>query len=156
MADIPTMWNEGAIRQMLSECEPVGECLEWLGRKKLGLKLTKKNGYGSVQINGQRMLASRAMAIFMGNVVAGMDVCHTCDNRKCVNPKHLFVGTRKDNVRDMILKIRGRRQTVTPQRATLIRSLAATYLHREIAAAFGISRPLVTKIVQRRGVYAFI
>lgn len=74
------------------------DCWIWLG----GLF---KTGYGAFHINYKTVLAHRySYELTYGKILNGMLVLHKCDNKKCCNPKHLFLGTQKDNMDDMINK----------------------------------------------------
>lgn len=80
-------------------------CWEWIGSK-------DKRGYGSFGLNGKTTSAHRvSWLIHFGEIPNRMFVCHHCDNPSCVNPSHLFLGTQKDNIQDMIKKKRYHKQT---------------------------------------------
>ena len=66
---------------------------------------TRGNGYGTFKFNGKAVDSHRFVwLITFGEIPKGMFICHHCDNRKCVRPDHLFLGTAMDNIVDAVRK----------------------------------------------------
>jgi hypothetical protein len=75
-------------------------CWVWMGT-------TTVRGYGQIESFKRKHYAHRASyEAFVGPIPEGMNVCHACDNVYCVNPAHLFLGTQKQNLEDMVKKKR--------------------------------------------------
>lgn len=125
------------------------ECWEWSA----GLC---RYGYGRFRVDGEKVGAHRASySLYVGPVPAGAMVLHSCDNRKCVNPAHLRIGTAKDNAMDAASRARTLKGRKVPEsrrsyvgengpRAKLTREQAQRILAdprtvREIAADYGIT-----------------
>jgi hypothetical protein len=79
----------------------LGACWLWTGMRDRG----RNGGYG-YSWDGRRTIRAHihAYALTHGPITGGLCVLHHCENRPCVRPAHLFLGTRKDNIHDMIAK----------------------------------------------------
>lgn len=87
-----------SLDDLLSRAVKVGECLELQGT-------TNQKGYTRVQYEGRSKPGHRvAYILAKGPVPDGLVVMHSCDNRRCINPDHLSVGTNLDNTRDCVAK----------------------------------------------------
>lgn len=116
-------------------------CHEW----QAGLA---RGGYGKFQLPDRTVTAHRfAYQKFVGDI-GDKHVLHKCDNRKCVNPDHLFLGTIQDNIADMDAKgRRGSYSTTTLEFAEEIKKmLAERYSQQFVADKFGVSQSLVSRI----------
>ena len=85
--------------------DPISGCWLWDAALSRGYPLK----YGRFRIYGKSEDAHRmSWRFFHGEIPRGCCVCHKCDVPSCVNPDHLFIGTHRDNNRDMVLKGRHR------------------------------------------------
>ena len=129
------------------------ECWEWKGA-------ASKDGYGQFSV-GNFIKRSSARSnrvswtINFGEIPNGLFICHKCDNRSCVNPSHLFLGTPKDNMVDMARKGRtgvslGEKHGISKlkeEQVLEIRKMLENRLtQREISEKFGVSQSAIYKI----------
>jgi hypothetical protein len=119
--EIPA-WAVGKVR-----VNPVSGCWEWTGANTTG-------GYGKIWLNGRHIGTHRAMYVHaVGAIPDKNDVCHHCDNPPCINPEHLFVATRLENIQDSMQK--GRR--AFGERSGMAKLTDANVLHARVRYANG-------------------
>jgi HNH endonuclease len=134
------------------------ECIEWKHSR-----LPMPRPYGQVRYQGRNWLVHRlSYTLHIGCVPNELDVCHSCDNPPCWNPRHLFKGTRIDNMQDSKRKGRnfipagelGSRTVLTEAQVLEIRSLYRPHTrglgYKSLAARFRVHPSTVASILYRR------
>lgn len=129
------------------------ECWEWQGSKAF-------YGYGSILYEGGLYRTHRvAWEVYHSPIPDKMCVLHKCDNPKCVNPSHLFIGTQSDNMKDRDKKGRGNqvggtkhyKSKFTLKQIKQIRELYATGRYDQYALAdmYECHQPTICRIVRK-------
>ena len=142
------------LEELLAQTRPGDDgCMEWTGGR-------AKAGYGCTSHGGENWTTHRlAFALANGDLLPGLCVMHRCDNPACINPDHLFAGTKGDNVADMVAK--GRKVTARGEAAGRARLTEADVLDirrrhaageslRELGSCYGVSHVAILNVVKRR------
>lgn len=117
-------------------------CHEWIGH-------IDRSGYGKFYFDGKQDKSHRvAYKLYVCAINEDDHVCHKCDNRKCVNPEHLFIGSSAHNVADMDKKgRRGTRSKLTYSDVEKIKELICLrYSQRKIAELYNVHQTAVSRI----------
>lgn len=139
------------IERFLSKVNKTDYCWLWKAYK-------NKEGYGTIRWNGKMWKAHRMSFVIFNGKTNGFLVLHKCDNPSCVNPKHLFLGTDKDNCMDRISKGRSHRPIGTKNNKAIlndedvkkIRRLFGKIRRSEIAKMFNVKISTIDDIKYKR------
>lgn len=124
-------------------------------------KSLKLNGYGQIGYKNKMWLAHRlSFWFFKGKIPEGICVCHSCDNPKCVNPEHLWLGDRKANAMDALKKKRtmsgekNKASKLTWDKVKEIRLAKAAkgkfYGNKMFADKFGVDKNTISCVVKNK------
>jgi len=138
------MRQKTALSRLLSKILQNNNCWIFQGQ-------CNKYGYGLFWFEGKSQRAHRiSYFLHKGKIPNGLIVCHSCDNPPCINPDHLFLGTRLHNNQDAVHKQRhafgekNGKAKITEEIAHAIKY--ADGKQYEIAKRFGVTQPVVSKI----------
>lgn len=121
--------------------------------------------YGRITVNGKKILAHRyAWELKNGPIPAGLHALHKCDNPKCCNPDHIFLGTHKENMADMVRKGRSNKRPPAPKygeenhRSKLSHAAVLAIISRRkfgetvtaLAATFGVHHSHISRICNQK------
>jgi len=129
-----------------------GDCWEWMAGK-------NKSGYGQFHYGNLWGAHRFSWLLHNGAIAEGLFVCHVCDNKGCVNPAHLFLGTNQDNLQDASKKGRTARQhgeshgqskLTEVQVLSIRREYAEGKTQRQLARKYNVSQQHISGIVTRK------
>lgn len=126
-----------------------GDCWEWMGA------LNRPGGYGRINVNADgKTLPIRAhrlsYMIHYGSIPDGLCVLHKCDNPRCCNPNHLFLGSHSNNSNDKVIKGRAWFKYHPEQIEEIKRMKLEGYTKKQISDKFGLSRKYIQHITNGR------
>lgn len=132
--------------------EPMSGCWLWAGR----VSTDGEYGYFSISASERVRVHRFSYTLHRGDIAPGLMVCHRCDNRGCVNPDHLFLGTQLDNMGDCARKgrtaigVRNGQARLDPVSVEVLRIVYAntSFTQRELARWWGISQGHVSELIR--------
>ena len=148
--------------------EQLNGCVEWQGN-------ITNDGYGVLRGKDKKMISAHRYAWerVNGKIPEGMCICHKCDNRKCVNINHMFLGTRYDNNHDRSLKGRSGKRTftdeerkkyslmfrgdnshyhkLTEKQVAEILKIGRSISSRKLAKIYNVTKSTILRILNRKG-----
>lgn len=152
--DGPYWANLAFIRRLHARLKANGDCREWQGY------ISKTTGYGQIGYGDKRVISTHRAAWEISHqqsLPPGMDACHTCDNRPCCEPSHLFAGTRMKNMEDARRKGRtlsGERNPAAKlklaQVLEIIERRKAGRSTRSLGVEYGVGHSVISEICSRR------
>jgi hypothetical protein len=130
------------MKRFSEKTQRVGDCIEWQAA-------TNRMGYGMFRFEGENRLAHRVAWTLKHGDPGEMCVLHKCDNPKCVNTDHLFLGTRTDNHNDKMAK--GRHVSKrTYDHAEIASYRAQGVMDQDIMAFLGCSRGTIGYAIKQQ------
>lgn len=134
-----------------AQVDKTGDCWEWTGS-------LNGNGYGGFRLSHEITSAHRSVWILTyGPIPAKAVVAHKCDNRKCVRPDHLFIGTQSDNILDSVAKgrwpmlgERHRSARLNPEKVRWIRRVRQShrFKYHELAWLLSVSTTAIRAVLK--------
>lgn len=146
------MYSENIKQRIINNSKESNGCLEWQGA-------LDKDGYGRIRVGGRKAVGVHraSWAIANNKDPVGLLVCHNCDNPRCVNPNHLYLGTALQNNRDRVNRGRsnsahGTMLTIAKLNPELVTSILNEYQktdasQADVAKLFGVSQATISLIV---------
>lgn len=137
-------------RSVVADCGYATPCRLWTGP-------VNREGYGKITVRRKTTGTHRiAWELYIGPIPDDMGVLHKCDQMRCLEPTHFFLGTNTDNCRDkcekgrQLLGSRNHFARLTEKQVLEIRRRWPQESRRQLASAYGVQESAISKIVLRR------
>lgn len=141
--------------RLLSKVQKTKSCWNWISSS----VSDSGNGYGILRVDGKSIHAHRvSYELYIGPIEDSLYVLHKCDNKLCVNPNHLFLGTHKENMEDKVKKnIQMKGEDVPSSMLNKKQVLEIRYKYslgntsfRKLAKEYKVSYSCINYVIDRR------